>query len=409
MLTPEAKAELEKQQYRVVGEHSAVKTCGWTKNMLRGRGGCYKLKFYGIMSHQCLQMTTSMSCANRCVFCWRGYKAPVSKEWKWGVDPPEMILDGSIKAHHSLLTGFGGHDEVTPTIYEQSKEVRHVALSLNGEPIIYPKINELIALFDKEGISTFLVTNAQYAEQIRELAPVTQLYLSIDAPNKELLKKVDVPLFPDYWERMNQSLEYLARKQQRTCIRLTAVKGLNMVEPEGYAALLEKGDPDFVEVKAYMHVGASQQRLARENMPTHEEIVAFSKDILAHLPEYELVSEHIPSRVVLLVKKALKREGKWQTWIDFDKYHECALSGKEFTTNDYLKETPSASVGISGKGTPSKKESIAQRKEQQARQLALVAREKGITVDETTAEVDFWHEEEHKDESGYSSSRKAGK
>ena len=52
MLTEKAKQELEKQQYRVVGDHSAVKICGWTKNMIRGEGGCYKLKFYGIMSNQ---------------------------------------------------------------------------------------------------------------------------------------------------------------------------------------------------------------------------------------------------------------------------------------------------------------------------------------------------------------------
>ena len=95
MLTPQAKAELEKQHYRVVGSHSAVKTCGWTKSMIRGQGGCYKLKFYGIMSNQCMQMTTSISCANRCTFCWRGYKAPVSKEWAWQVDDPQFILENN--------------------------------------------------------------------------------------------------------------------------------------------------------------------------------------------------------------------------------------------------------------------------------------------------------------------------
>jgi len=191
MLTESAIKELEKQQYRMAGSHSAVKTCGWTKNMLKGKGGCYKLKFYGIMSHQCLQMTTSISCANRCTFCWRGYKAPVAKEWKWGVDEPELILKESKEAHHLLLTGFKGNENVKLPVYEQSKKIKHVALSLTGEPIIYPRINELIELFNKEGISTFLVTNAQYPEQIKTLKPVTQLYVSLDAPNKELLKEID--------------------------------------------------------------------------------------------------------------------------------------------------------------------------------------------------------------------------
>ena len=75
------------------------------------------------------------------------------------------------------------------------------------------KINELIDLFHKEGISTFLVTNAQYPEQIKNLKLVTQLYISLDAPNKELLKKIDIPLFKDYWERLNLSLEYMAEKK----------------------------------------------------------------------------------------------------------------------------------------------------------------------------------------------------
>ncbi|MBS3066812.1 hypothetical protein J4205_03225, partial [Candidatus Pacearchaeota archaeon] len=36
---------LEKQSYRLIGNHSAVKICGWTKNMLNGKGGCYKYTF----------------------------------------------------------------------------------------------------------------------------------------------------------------------------------------------------------------------------------------------------------------------------------------------------------------------------------------------------------------------------
>src|SRR3989344_5316598 len=71
--------------------------------IIRGKQGCYKLKFYGIMSSQCLQMTTSLSCANQCVFCWRDYKAPVSKEWKWRIDDPELILTESLKMHHQLM------------------------------------------------------------------------------------------------------------------------------------------------------------------------------------------------------------------------------------------------------------------------------------------------------------------
>jgi len=324
MLTPEALAELEKQQYRVVGKnkHSAVKICGWTKNMIRGKGGCYKLKFYGIRSHQCLQMSTSMSCANRCTFCWRGYKAPVSKEWRWAVDDPEEIIEESLKAQKSLLNGFGGSPTANKTLYEESKTVRHVALSLTGEPIIYPRINEAIDGFHRRGISTFLVTNAQYPEAIRDLAPVTQLYLSVDAPDKELLKEVDVPLFTDYWERLLTSLDYTREKHHRTTIRLTMIKGVNMTNPEGYKNLILRANPDFIEIKGYMFVGASRQRLSLKNMPFHEEVRAFAEQLLPLLPEYGFASEHKPSRVVLLAKKKYydEQEQQWKTWIDFHRF-----------------------------------------------------------------------------------------
>jgi|FLOH01.1.fsa_nt_gi tRNA wybutosine-synthesizing protein 1 len=341
------KETLERQQYRLVGSHSSVKICGWTKNMIRGQGGCYKLKFYGIMSNQCMQMTTSMSCANRCTFCWRGYKAPVSKDWKWQVDEPKEIIDGSIEAHHNLLIGFKGNDQAKA--YEKSTTVKHVALSLTGEPIIYPKINEAIKDFHKRGISTFLVTNGQYPEQIRDLEPVTQLYLSLDAPNKDLLKKVDVPLFKDYWERLNQALEFLAQKKGRTCIRLTVVKGINDIETENYASLIQKGNPDFLEVKAYMYIGESRERLKEENMPYHEEVVDFTKELVKHLSDYEIVSEHIPSRVILLAKKSFKKNNKWKTWIDFKKFHELMEEEKDPLPEEFLLPTPQ--VGLSGKGT----------------------------------------------------------
>lgn len=385
MLTQEAKDELKKQHYRLIGEHSAVKTCGWTRNMIKGKGGCYKLKFYGIMSNQCLQMTTSISCANRCVFCWRGYKAPVSKEWHQDVDTPEMILKEGIKAHHKLLQGFGGQPELKK-IYEQSKKVKHVALSLTGEPITYPKINELIELFDKESISTFMVTNAQYPEEIKNLRRVAQLYLSIDAPSKELLKKIDKPLFTDYWERMNKSLEYCSQKKDRTCIRLTIIKDLNDFDQKGYAALIKKGRPDFVEIKAYMHVGPSRERLTVDDMPWHEEIVEFTKELMKYLHDYEIVTEHIPSRVVMCARKEFKKDGKWFTWIDFDKWNKLINSGKNFDKYDFLKETPQ--VGMSGRQIQKEVEEKQRLKKETGKKNKFEGSDR-VLVDEKTDESDL--------------------
>lgn len=71
MITPVLRKALTKQGYKLLGSHSGVKLCRWTKAMLRGRGGCYKHTFYGIESHRCMEATPSLACANKCVFCWR--------------------------------------------------------------------------------------------------------------------------------------------------------------------------------------------------------------------------------------------------------------------------------------------------------------------------------------------------
>lgn len=321
--SPAYRQELEHQQYRLVGSHSAVKVCGWTKNMLRGEGGCYKLKFYGIQSHQCMQMTVNLSCANRCTFCWRGTKAPVEKEWNWKMDSPDFIIEEALKAHYTLLQGFGGHAGVPKKMFEASQHIGHVALSLTGEPIAYPKINELCESFHKKNVSTFIVTNAQYPEAIKNLKTITQLYLSLDAPNKEVLKQVDIPLFADYWERYNQSLEYCAQKKYRTTARLTVVKGINDIEPENYATLIRKGDFDFIEIKGYMHVGESRNRLSRSAMPDFEYVKEFGLKVLEFLEgnnenDYEFASEHKPSDVILIAKKKYNKK----TWIDFNRFFE---------------------------------------------------------------------------------------
>jgi len=321
-LTSAYKKKLEHQQYRTIGTHSAVKVCGWTKQSLRGAGECYKKKFYGIKTHKCLQMTCNLSCANRCIFCWRDDKGPVEKEWEWQTDEPEEIAEKAIEEHLKLLIGFAGSDTAKKKKVDESKKVEHVALSLIGEPIQYPKINELVKEFHKRKISTFVVTNGQYPKAIKNLKKVTQLYLSIDAPNRETAKIIGVPLFKDHWKRFNRSLEEIAKKKYRTAARITIVHGINDFEPGEYANLVKKGKFDFVEVKDYVHVGASRKRLKKENMALMKGIRKFSKELAAYLPDYEIVSEHRPSKVVLLAKKKFKGNTK----IDFKKLFSASKS-----------------------------------------------------------------------------------
>lgn len=72
-----------------------------------------------------------------------------------------------------------------------------------------------------------------------------------------------------------------------------------MEQPEEYAKLIKKADPDYVEVKAYMCVGSSRERLTLDNMPTFDEVKSFAEKIGNECGK-EIVNESRTSRVVLL-------------------------------------------------------------------------------------------------------------
>ncbi|KPP71761.1 hypothetical protein Z043_109292 [Scleropages formosus] len=168
MITPALREALTKQGYKLIGSHSGVKLCRWTKSMLRGRGGCYKHTFYGIESHRCMEATPSLACANKCVFCWRHHTNPVGTEWRWKMDPPEIILQEALQNHQNMIKQFRGVPGVRPERFEEGLTAKHCALSLVGEPIMYPEINAFIRLLHRQRISSFLVTNAQFPEEISD-------------------------------------------------------------------------------------------------------------------------------------------------------------------------------------------------------------------------------------------------
>ncbi|KRZ45964.1 tRNA wybutosine-synthesizing protein 1 -like protein, partial [Trichinella pseudospiralis] len=356
MLTPTLKKSLTKQGYHLVGTHSGVKICRWTKSMLRGRGGCYKHTFYGINSHQCMEMTPSLACANKCVFCWRHHSNPVGTEWKWKTDSAEKILFDSLEGHKKMVRQFRGVPGVKDARFEESSTVRHCALSLVGEPIMYPHINELISKMHSLNISTFLVTNAQFPSAIENLIPVTQLYLSVDAASKESLKEIDRPLFRDFWQRLMNSIDILRDKKQRTVYRLTLVNQYNMNEVSQYASLIKRGQPDFVEVKGVTYCGDSKNsKITMANVPWHADVVDFVQQLVFQLDDYEIAAEHEHSNCVLIAKLNFKINGQWYTWIDYEKFFSLAerfkKDGISFTSYDYMAKTPDwALFGASQRG-----------------------------------------------------------
>lgn len=306
MQTADVKLILKRQQYGMVGKHTRVKTCHWTKSDLRGEGGCYKSKFYGINSHQCIQMTPTFTCNNACVFCWRDLRYHTAPVMQDGMDEPADIVKGTIEAQRAQLSGFGGNEKTSEEKFERAMEPQHVAISLDGEPTLYPKLPELIGEYRKNSFSTFVVSNGLLPERIEKLmdSPPTQLYISVDAPNEELFNIIDRPIISNAWEGLMQTLGMLPRlkEKMRTVLRFTLIKGMNMIYAEQWANIIKMSEPMFVEVKSYMWVGMSRERLEKANMPTHEEIREFSNEI-CKFSGYKIIDEHEPSRVVLLMKE----------------------------------------------------------------------------------------------------------
>ncbi len=313
----ETKRTLERQGYHFVGahKHSAAKTCLWLWKSIRGEGNCYKGKFYGISAHRCVQMTPSIFCNQRCVHCWRpleafninvGTETELKKQpivW----DSPEEIVEGCIKEQKRLISGFKGSPKTTKDAFAEANVPKHAAISLIGEPTLYPHLKELIQEFHSHSMTTFVVTNGTNPEVLQEISP-SQLYLSLNAPTEAIYKKV---AHADYWSRINESLDELRRKKgrTRTVIRITCIEGINMVNPDGYAELLKRANPDFVEVKAYMHIGYSRKRLSRDAMPTHSRVEEFASEIAEVLAaNYTIVDESEISRVVLISNLSLGKK-----------------------------------------------------------------------------------------------------
>ena len=289
----EATKTLSRQGYHLVGS-GAVKPCLWLSRAMRGGDQCYKHHFYGISSHRCVQMTPTMECNHQCLHCWRPIDDPVPAALPL---EPEELLEGILRGQRKFLSGYGGAKTTDPARLAEAREPRHVAVSLMGEPTLYPYLKELLDLIRKRGMTTFVVSNATNPEVLADLQP-TQLYLSLNAPDEEMYRRVCRPTAV-LWQKILESLEIIREHRCRSVIRLTLARGLNMERPEDYARIIARAEPDFVEVKSYMHLGRSRDRLTREAMPLHQEIMQFTSALGGALG-YDLQADVPLSRVALL-------------------------------------------------------------------------------------------------------------
>src|ERR671925_229677 len=298
-ITPQLKARLQKAKYGVYN-HSAVELCHWTKKSFANEGSsCYKHKFYGISTHQCMEMTpTAMNCENRCIYCWR------PTEFYDTLQMPEELMAERKK----LINGFYGNPKNDKKKLDESLLPAHYAISLSGEPTMYPKLPQLIKYLRslKATKSIFLVTNGQEPDMLKRLAVEdalpTQIYLSTNASNKKMFYQINRPRHRNAWERWWESLKLLATLNTRTVLRMTLIKGYN----ESYdfvrevADMMAHGNPHFIELKSYMHIGMSTQRLKQDHMLEMNEIRNFAAKLCAKMRSFKVMDESEISRIVVL-------------------------------------------------------------------------------------------------------------
>ncbi|PIZ50548.1 4-demethylwyosine synthase TYW1 [Candidatus Woesearchaeota archaeon CG_4_10_14_0_2_um_filter_33_13] len=310
MLTDIQKERLYKQQYRLVGEHSAVKICFWTKERIRNKDKvCYKEHFYDVHCVNCLEMSPAITCNQRCLHCWRDTSV-FSEKWEGDADEPKEIIQRCIEERKKLLMGFKGYDQVDILKFNSYLIPDHAAISLTGEPCMYPKLHLLIdSFFDDFNFRTvFLVTSGTVPEMLKKIGKEskhfpTNIYLSLEAFDEESHKQFNIPVAKDTWNNVTESMKYLStiKNKTRTILRITAVKGFNMDKATNFVPFIELMRPTHIEVKGYAFMGHSRKRLKEENVPTWEEVKEFSKELVKS-SDYKITAKDEPSDVVQLTK-----------------------------------------------------------------------------------------------------------
>jgi len=190
--------------------------------------------------------------------------------------------------------------------HNEAMNPNHAAISLDGEPLLYPNMSGLVQEFQKRKMTTFIVTNGTLPERIKDLNSLpSQLYVTLPAPNEKLYKKVCRPMIKDGWKKIMESLELIESLSCRSVIRLTAVNNLNLTGEyvKDYIKLIEKANPNFFEIKGFTLQAKAlliKERLKSEHplqyyFPSFEDLVEIAEtfEVVGNIP---LIYKNEPSR-----------------------------------------------------------------------------------------------------------------
>uniref|UniRef100_A0A674F0K6 tRNA wybutosine-synthesis domain-containing protein n=1 Tax=Salmo trutta TaxID=8032 RepID=A0A674F0K6_SALTR len=205
--------------------------------------------------HRCMESTPSIACANKCVFCWR---------WVNTHSKNMIRLFRSNTHSKNMIRQFRGNCK--NTFWD------HCTLSLVGEPIIYLKMNAFLYLLHTHRFSSFIVTDAQFPQEIR-------------------------------WGLLTKLIT-----KQRTL-------GLNTSLCNWILDFLA-GHPQVVRVGNNTSAIAS---LTMTNVPWHEEVIHFVQQLADMLPNYQITCKHEHSYCLLIVHTKVGTTGhfSYASWLMF--------------------------------------------------------------------------------------------
>ncbi len=114
--------------------------------------------------------------------------------------------------------------------------------------------------------------------------------------------KINQPRYDDSWERWNKTLNMLKSLDTRTVLRITLIKNYNDTKEmiPAFAKMFDESDPHFIEIKSYMHIGRSINRLEHSNMLEMDEVKKFTNEIVNQSQKFSVMDESFVSRIVVL-------------------------------------------------------------------------------------------------------------
>jgi tRNA wybutosine-synthesizing protein 1 len=259
-----------------------VGVCYWTKSAIQGEGTCYKHAFYGIRSHQCLELTPIPDACNLdCAFCWRNLDKPGGNAQGLALTKVEGYVDKLIALRNQKISGFGNQALLDPQVREQSTTPKFWTISYSGEPTLSPELPRLVSDLLDRGFKTLVVSNGTRPEALETLAPrpPTQLYLSLCGYDEASFERISSPKEKGLWGNVGLSIKALKSIKCRRAFRITLLKGFNLDQAKAFADLVKEGLPEYVEMKAYAHMGQSINRLPFSAVPGFEQVQSLGREL----------------------------------------------------------------------------------------------------------------------------------